>query len=286
MLDLVTPQGGQPVHLVATINGHAIRVVVEQISRARRFASAWIRVTGRGRAAMLAEPAAPVESRTNSGVATAQQLLIDALTINNVSIGWGVDWQVQDWLVPAGVWSHTGTYIDAATRIAEAGGGYVQGHDTDPTLIIKPRYPVLPWNWAGAGVDVSLPEDACETESIEWLEKPDYNQVWIEGPEGGVLGNVRRVGTIGDKPAPPITEALCTVATAARNRGEAILADAGKQAVVTVRLPVFSESGILKPGLLVEYTEQGVTHRGLTRAVSISTDFPQIWQSVRIETRE
>jgi hypothetical protein len=44
------------------------------------------------------------------------------------------------------------------------------------------------------------------------------------------------------------------------------------------------ETGILKPGLLLDYTEQGVTRRGLTRGVSLSFDYPQAWQSVRIET--
>lgn len=48
--------------------------------------------------------------------------------------------------------------MEAAIRIAEAGGGYVQGHDTADTLIIKPHYPVVPWQWAGLTPDITLPE--------------------------------------------------------------------------------------------------------------------------------
>ncbi|MCK7569165.1 hypothetical protein MLD24_21265, partial [Marinobacter xestospongiae] len=72
----------------------------------------------------------------------------DALTTNGVPLGWSLDWQIEDWLVPAGLWSHSGTWISAATRIAEAGGAYVQAHDTNQVLRILPRYPTLPWHWA------------------------------------------------------------------------------------------------------------------------------------------
>ena len=110
---------------------------------------------------------------------TAQQLMADALTINGVPIGWDIDWQITDWLIPAGVWNHTGTALEACLAIAEAGGAYIQAHRADQVLSVLPRYPAAPWNWGSLTPDIELPEHACETEGIEWLDKPDYNAVFV-----------------------------------------------------------------------------------------------------------
>lgn len=286
-MDLVrSPSLGDHVELIATINGIALRLVVERIGRDRRFASTSLKVSGRGRAAWLADPHSPIVTRYNTAQRTAQQLLADALTTNGVPIGWALDWRIPDWLVPAGAWSHTGTYIEAANRIAEAGGAYVQAHDTDQTLIILPRYPVMPWNWAGEAPDIQIPEDVCEVEGIEWQDKPAYNVVWISGQEGGRRDRIKRAGTAADRPAPSIVDPLATAPEMTRARGGVILADTGRQAHITLRLPVLPETGIIKPGNLVRYTENGNTHLGLSRAVSVDFGFPEVWQTVKVETHE
>jgi hypothetical protein len=235
---------------------------------------------------VLASPTAANVNRYNTQARTAQQLLIDALTLNGVGIGWAVDWRLEDWAVPAGAWSHTGSYIEAATRIAEAGGGYVQGHDTAQTLIIRPYYPVAPWNWPEAAPDIDLPEDVCQTEGIEWTEKAGYNAVWITGGENGRRDYVRRAGTDGLTMAPTVVDGLATDAIMTRQRGVRILADTGRQALISVKLPVVEETGIIKPGNLIRYTEQGVTRLGLSRAVSLECGFPEVWQTIKLEGRE
>jgi len=286
LLDLVRGQPGEPVELLAAINGIPLRVVVERISRDRRFAATWLRIAGRGRAAQLADPLAPVLQFSAASSRTVRQLLDDALTDNGVPIGWTVDWQTANWSVPGGVWSHTGTYMDAATRIAESAGAYVQGHDTDTALHILPRYPSLPWQWTTASVDLVLPEDVCSLEGIEWVDRPAYNAVWISGAEGGRRDRIRRAGSAADRYAPSVVDPLATHEDMTRARGAAILADTGRQAHITVRLPVLPETGIIKPGKLVRYNAQGSTHVGLTRAVSLEHRWPELWQTVRIETHE
>lgn len=278
------PAAGEMVELVATVNGIPLRLAVERIGRDRRFASSQLRVAGRGRAAWLDAPYSPVSNFYNTQIRTAQQLLADALTVNAVPIGWAIDWQIEDWTVPAGAWSHGGSYKDAATRIAEAGGGYVQAHDTAQTLIVKPRYPLAPWAWAAATPDLELPEAVCETEGIEWLEKPAYNAVWIVGGDGGRRDRIKRVGSDAATVAPTIVDALATDPIMTRQRGLPVLADTGRQAHISVRLPVLAATGIVRPGTLVRYTESGTTHIGLTRAVSIEQGWPELWQTVRIET--
>jgi hypothetical protein len=281
-----SPALGDHVELIATLNGIALRLVVERIGRDRRFGSSALKVSGRGRAAWLAEPHSPIVTRYNATLRTAQQLLADALTTNGVPIGWALDWRIPGWSVPAGAWSHTGTYIDAATRISEAGGGYVQAHNTDQTLLILPRYPSMPWDWPAATPDIQIPEDACEVEGIEWQDKPSYNVVWISGQESGRRDRIKRAGTAADRPAPSIVDPLATATEMTRARGGAVLGDTGRQAHITLRLPVLPETGIIKPGNLVRYTESGNTHLGLSRAVSVDVGFPEIWQTIKLETHE
>ncbi|MFU8763883.1 MAG: hypothetical protein ACNA7T_05140 [Haliea sp.] len=285
-LELVRQANGDPVELLATFNGESIRVIVEGIRRDRRFGDARLRISGRGRAAWLADPYAPIGTRSNAEQRTAQQLLQDALTINGVPIGWALDWQIDDWQVPAGVWSHTGSYIDAALRIAEAGGAYIQAHDTLQTLRILPRYPLAPWHWGSATPHIIIPEDVCEVEGIDWQDRPNYNAVWVHGGDQGRADRIRRTGLAADIQAPTIVDALATDALMTRQRGLAVLADTGKQAHISLRLPVLPETGIIHPGHLVEYTEQGNTHRGITRSLKIDQTYPDLWQTITLETHQ
>lgn len=285
-LALVEPApGGDPVELLATVNGQQFRLLAERIARDRRFAQSRIRISGRGRAAMLADPHSPIVTRSNAAARTMQQLLADALTINNVGIGWAVDWQAADWLVPAGLYNHTGSYIAHAQRLAEAAGAYVQADPLLDTLRILPRYPLLPWEWSAATPDITLPSAPVVREAIEWQDKAAYNRVFVSGTEsGGVLGQVTRAGTAGDVVAPMITDPLITHADAARARGRPILADTGRQARITLELPILPETGIITPGKLVQYTDAGTTRRGLVRSTAVTAQLPTARQTIELET--
>ncbi|MBB5322343.1 hypothetical protein [Marinobacter oulmenensis] len=282
----VRPDTTTRVELIATINGEPLRLVVENIQRERKFGESWLRVSGRGRAALLADPVAPVIQYTNDTALTAQQALAEALQDNGVPIGWNLDWQIEDWQIPAGIWSHNGTWIDAAKRIAEAGGGYVQAHDTDQTLQILPRYPTAPWAWDSATPAISLPEDVVEVEGIDWQEKPAYNAVWVHGGEQGRADRIIIGSTGGTNPAPTIVDELATDPAMTRQRGLALLGDTGKQANISLRLPVLPETGLIRPGALIEYHEQGNTRRGLVRSLSVRHNWPELWQTIGVETHE
>ena len=275
---------GEPVELQATINGTAVRLLTESIARDRRFGDARLSVSGRGRVAWLADPYAQAVARTAATDMTAQQLAAESLTQNGVPVGWALDWQLADWLVPAGVWSHQGTMIDAVKRIAEAAGGYVLGHRTAQTLHVRPRYPLLPWEWASATPDIVIPSAVASTEAITWSESPAYNRVFVAGQEQGRMGQITRAGTAGDIVAPMITDPLITHADAARARGASILAAGGRQASIALRLPVLPATGILDLGQLIEYQDGATARRGLVRAVSVEAGLPNVWQTVEVET--
>lgn len=284
-LDDLQPESGSPVELEASINGNVYRVIAEQISRERSFGDATIRVSGRGKSAILSSPYAPVLTFANSQQRTAQQLMADVLTYNNVPIGWDIDWNLTDWTVPADAFNVRGTYIDGLLSIAGAAGAYLQPHPTLSEMSVLLRYPVAPWDWASdVTPDFQLPSSVTLQEGIEWLNKPEYNRVFVSGTSQGVIGQVTITGTAGDLPAQMVTDPLITHVDAARQRGLAVLGDTGKQARVRLRLPVLPATGIITPGKFVEYVDGLDTRLGLVRSTSVDAGWPEVWQSIELET--
>ena len=275
--------GAGPVALLASVNGADFYVLAESISRERSFGDASIKVTGRGRNAVLAAPYAPVMSFSNVEPRTARQLMDEVLTLSGISLGWSVDWGLTDWNVPAGVFAQQGTWIEALTAIASAAGGYLIPHRTDKSLRVRHRYPTAPWNWDTVTPDFVLPVDAVARESLRWLDKPAYNRVFVSGQEVGVLGQVTRAGTAGDVLAPMVVDSLITEAAAARQRGIAVLSDTGRQIEVSLRLPVLVETGIIEPGAFVEYQDGSVTRLGLVRATQVQAGQIEVWQTLGVQ---
>lgn len=282
---LVAPGNASgPVELVASVNGTAFRVMAENISRERIFGDTSIRISGRGRNAVLAAPYAPVMTFSNAETRTARQLMEDVLTLNGISLGWTVDWGLTDWNVPAGVFARQGTWIEALSSIASAVGGYLIPHPSDQSIRVRHRYPVAPWEWSAVSPDFVLPVDAVARESLRWVEKPAYNRVFVSGQDVGVLGQVTRAGTAGDVLAPMVVDSLITEAAAARQRGIAVLADTGQQIEVNLRLPVLAETGIIQPGAFVEYQDGSVTRLGLVRSTQVEAGMPEVWQTLGVQS--
>lgn len=275
---------GVPVEVEALINGVPYRALIDDIGRDRSFGRNDLRITGRGRTALLDSPYAPSQVFTNASDRTAQQLMGDVLTVNNVSMGWNINWGLEDWLVPAGVFNHQGSYISALNAIAGAAGGYIQPHASAMSLSVLPRYKTAPWYWNTVTPDIELPVDVTTRESISWVEKARYNRVYVSGVGQGVLGQVRRSGTAGDILAPMVTDPLITTAVAARQRGISVLGNTGRQANVSLRLPVLPETGIVTPGKFVRYVDGGETRVGVVRSVGVDVSMPEIWQTIGVET--
>ena len=196
---------GDPVIVQATINGTPFCFIVDDIARDRVFPTSTLRVQGRGLAAELDEPNAPVMAFKNAEARTGRQLFDDILTIGGVPIDWMIDTaDFTDWLVPAGVFSHVGTYISAVNAVANAIGAYVQPHNTDRKLNVLLQYPVPAWEWEGVTPDIELPAAVVSQESIVWSRKAAYNRVFVHGQEGGVICQYTRAGTAGDAVAPTV----------------------------------------------------------------------------------
>ena len=274
---------GDPVELEAWVNGVPYRFLAEQLSTSRTFGRESLRISGRGLTATLDAPYAPTLNFGNTAARTAQQLMGDVLTVNGVPFGWTVDWQLTDWLVPGNVWTHQGAYVGALNSIVQAAGGYLQPHESDKVVKALLRYPTAPWDW-GAAADFELPADVTTQEGIVWQENPRYNRVFVSGVSAGVLGQVTRAGTDGASIAPMVTDALITHADAARQRGVRELATCGRQAMVSLQLPVLETTGVIPPGKMVRYVDGSTTRVGITRSVQVDVRMPEIFQSIEVET--
>ena len=70
------------------------------------------------------------------------------------------------------------------------------------------------------------------------------------------------------------------------HRGRAVLADVGRQALVTLELPMLPNIGLLDPGRLIAVGESGQSWRGLVRGTTVSASWSQsliVRQTVEVE---
>lgn len=276
--DAVMP-APNPVEVYAYINGSEFRFFVEKVTRNRQFAQRSVSISGRGVACELDAPFAVASQHTNTSDMTAQQLIDAALGYT----GYTQTWNITDWLVPAGAFSMFGTPAAVAGAVAAASGSVLQADWAARDLRMLPRYPVKPWDWAGATPEYVIPADLAQTESIEWLEKPDYNVVYVSGTQQGVVGQVKLTGSAGDKPAPMVTDALITHADAARQRGISILSDTGRKTMMQISMPVLSTVGVIGVCRLIEFSDGANTRRGIVRANNVSAAWPTVRQTLTVE---
>lgn len=281
---------GQPIEFLASLNGHTFSLLMEGApQRDRSFGQTTVKIKGRGLSAWLDAPYADTTTFSNpTAPRTAQQIMADALSINGVSLGWDLDWQITDWAVPAGAWSYQGSNMAALIEIANSVGAIVQTSRTGQQIQILPRYPIAPWEWNDANPDIRIPLSITTTDSIEPATKPAYNAVYVSGQSYGITGYVKRQGTAGDLLASTVTHSLITHADAARQRGIAILGAGGRQESISMTLPLNEDTGLLRLNMLAEVPDTDDTWRGLVRSVGLSARWEDsagttIWQKIGME---
>lgn len=285
---LLAPVDGLPVQLRVTMDGIPWVFAVDSISRSGSFGKTGVSISGRSVTALIGAPYLRATARNNALDRTAQQLAEDALESSGVALDWGLT----DWLVPAGAWSHQGTPLDAVQAIAQAAGGYLQSHRSAPTLLTRHPYgqrqgdnPGTPWGWMTGPADVELAPDAIITDGTERKDGADINAVYVSGTTQGVLAQVKRSGTAGDKLAVMVTEPLITHVDAARQRGLSVLGAAGSKYNVRLDLPVLTgagQPGVLDVGQLVQ-VNAAQPWRGRVRSVSVNAKRPSLRQTVTLE---
>lgn len=271
---LVEGTDGEPVEVAAEINGETWHCIVDGWRRSESWQSHSITISGRSLAAYLGSPYATARSYTEDSQATASQLAQAELPT-----GWTLDWQLTDWLVPAGAWRYDSLApIDAISRIAEAAGGYVQAHQQSQSLIVAPRYPTAPWEWEETEAGLVIPRDIITQLGSDQQPGDARNGVWLHGDTGGIQAQIIRRGTAGDELAPTVVDSLITEQAPAQSRGITELSATLRQSTESIEMPLSASlGGLVLPGQLIECDGW----RGMSRGVSVRASLQGRALSVR-----
>lgn len=277
--DLEPDQAGVPVVVRATVNGTVFRLIVEGRSVTERWGQQSLTVRGRGIACVLSAPGAPSVQRSNANVALASQLASQALEVNGTATDWTLDWRSVDWVVPAGVWAHTGTPMEALVRLAEAAGAYVASSRESTTVSVRPAYPVAPWAWGMVAADVELPAAATFEISSDDVAGVNPNVTFIQGT--GLLARVRIQGTAGDVPQRTIVDSLTCTSAVARERGISELAAGRQRKDVKLETGVVQEIGVVEIGSILDWVRGANITRGIVRNVEVNARMSERSTTVR-----
>lgn len=293
-LEKVEPTADGPVEVELGINGLAWRFLIEEYDSQRRFAKSSVSLKGRSVTAYLDSPYAPARSFAQSSAISSRAFAEAELTRPGLVLGFGLDWTLVDalgWPMPANTWSYNSlTPMQVIKQLAEGGGGYVSSHPSAKTVQVRAEYPSPYWAWSTGAADLILPKSAVRSQTLRWSEKPQYNGVYVAGESTGVLAFVKRTGTAGELQAPMFVNPVISANAAARQKGLSIISAGGKQAEVSLELPLLSSLGLVTPGLLIEVVNGGAdaenAWRGLVRGVSIAANFGsalEVTQSINLE---
>lgn len=249
---LVEGTDAAPVEVDVIINGYTWRVLIDSWSLQQAAVSTTGTISGRSLSAYLSAPYATPRNFTE----TAQKLMVQ-LAEQELPVGWTLQWNAVDWLVPANAWSYQNLApMNAIARLAEAAGGFVSTNRNTQQIIVNPRYPAAPWNWEAQAPAIELPKDVLFQRSSQKTPGTGVNGVWVHGDVGGVLAHVRRNGSAGEILAPNVVDGLITHVDAARERGIGALAATTRQSVERYDMPLASIMGGLRtPGELIAIGE-------------------------------
>lgn len=269
----VAPSPAGVVSVEITLDGYVWTALIESYQEDRQLARQSASASGRSRTAVLAAPYDAERAYTHPAPATAQQLALRELDFT----GFALDWQLIDWTIPAGAWAYEReTHMGAITRIAASAGGIVQAAPGTDTVIVAPRYPVVPWEIAAATPDITLEAGSSINLGKRYIAGPGYQGVYISGRDQGVRVNVYRDGTGGSPYAELVVDPLITDIAPAVARGKAVLTDATTREEISLLLPMTpspAAPGLLTPGtvLAVEDPTWG-TYRAVVTGSTIDAE--------------
>ena len=261
------------------VNGQQWDCVCDGWQSSQSFARESATLTGRSRTAYLSPTHVLAQSVSESVAATMAQLAQALLPF-----GWTMDWQAPDWLVPGGFFSlDSQTPIEAIKYLAEAAGGFVLPHLRDRHLVIKPRYPTVPWQLDGALADVAIPRAIITTLGSDFLPGQAANGIYVSGGHQGISARVLRQGTAGERQAPAITHPLVCDVVAARAQGVVGLAKTMPRRTQTIQLPLSADTGLILPGALLAVDGWKGFNRGVRVAVELQGRAMTVRQQLSVE---
>lgn len=281
---LDVPRGSEPM-VVAVVNGKPMAFIAEEQQRSRKFAQKSYSLSGRSVTARLGADYAISQGGLIDQASYVSQIVAQQLNGLSVSL---LDWDINDWLVPAGAYSVANkTPIAVIADIAAAGGGFVTSDPSQATLSVKPRWPVAAWQLASATPDVIVPIDVISDISDKKRTNPRYNTVLLNSASEG--GEVYRQTQGRDASAPTQDHSLYTDRDAIVPAGTDILSDSGIHGDYTLRMRWADKYNVqlAELGDIWQINDPEGAWRGITTGVSVSidqsNDAPTVWQTVTID---
>ncbi len=257
-----------PVVLIITVNGNVMRMLYEQKTRTRTFASDYFTITGRSPSALLDTPSSPKRAFTQENERTSVQLMQAELDRVNSSMTLECELiDVLGWVIPADSFSYSSlSPIAAIQQIAESAGGFVYSSPDSEKLIIKPKYKKLHWDTMSFDeYDRVVPESIVTKIGTKETQYPDYNAVWLTNSKNGATFRAWRSGTAADQLQATTNNDLFT-AESARYKGREILAKAYLVETHDFIMPIQTSIGLCLPSEVFAYNGEWW---GVVDAVSI-----------------
>ncbi|MDD9308378.1 hypothetical protein V6S06_13955 [Aeromonas hydrophila] len=265
--------------VIIHINGQQWECVCDGWQSSQSFARESATLTGRSRTAYLSPTHVLAQAVSESAAATMAQLAATVLPF-----GWTLDWQATDWLVPAGFFSlDNQTPIEVVKYLAEAAGGFVLPHQRNQHLIIKPRYPTVPWQLESALADVAIPRAIITTLGSDFQPGRAANGIWVSGGHQGISARVVRQGSAGELQAQSITHPLVCDVAAARAQGVVGLAKTMPKRIQTIELPLSADTGLILPGALLAVDGWKGYNRGVRVSATLQDKAMTIRQQLSVE---
>lgn len=296
--ETVNPLTG-PVEVELEINGMIWRFIVENMSESESFGETSISVSGRSVTALLDDPYVLGHSSVQTSLFQSKPFIESILSRPDVPAGFTVDWLLGNtnpllgWDMPAGTISYEDqTPMQVIKSLIDGVKGVVVSHPFRKQLVVRSRYPYLPWELASQTPNVTLPTSVLRTKSVSLVKSPEYNGVYVSGESTGVSRFVKRSGTAGETQPQVYTNAAISHDDAAREAGRAILSACGTRSMVGLQLPLLKESGLMAPGTLLQVVDGGLHNseswRGWVHSLSIAASWSgglNITQNLEVERR-
>ncbi|MFM5537012.1 hypothetical protein ACET8U_06780 [Aeromonas veronii] len=261
------------------INGQAWDCVCDGWQSSQSFGRESATLTGRSLTAYLSPTHVLAQAVSEPAAATMAQLAAAVLPV-----GWTLDWQAADWLVPGGFFSlDNQTPIEAIKYLADSAGAFVLPHPQSRHLAIKPRYPTVPWQLDTAQADVAIPRTIITTLGSDYQPGQAANGIWVSGGHQGISVRVVRKGTAGERQAAMITHPLICDVVAARAQGVAALAATLPRHTQTIELPLSSDTGLILPGALLAVDGWQGYNRGVRVSAQLSNRAMTVRQQLTVE---
>lgn len=261
------------------INGEQWDCVCDGWQSSESFGRQSATLTGRSRTAYLSPTHVLPQAVGEGAAATMQQLAASLLPY-----GWTLEWQAADWLVPGGFFSlDSQTPIEAIKYLAEAAGGFVLPHQRSQHLVIKPRYPTVPWQLDTAQAEVAIPRAIITTLGSDFQPGQAANGIWVSGGHQGISALVRRSVTAGELQAAALTHPLICDVAAARAQGVMALAKTMPRRIQTIELPLSSDTGLILPGALLAVDSWKGYNRGVRVSAALQNKAMTVRQQLSVE---